>query len=58
MCIKYPLEPIQVTFRPFFVKKMQLFVTVTPKNDDFLVDFFGQKFRTTGPYHILGLSTF
>ena len=41
-----------------FREKMQLFVTVTPKNDDFLVDFFGQKFRTTGPYHILGLSTF
>ena len=34
-----------------FREKMQLFVTVTPKNDDFLVDFFGQKFRTTGPYH-------
>ena len=36
MCIIYPLEPIQVTFRPFFVKNAT-FCNRDPKNDDFLV---------------------
>ena len=53
MCIIYPLEPIQVTFRPFFVKKCNFLSPWPPKMTIFLVDFFGQKFRTTGPYHIL-----
>ena len=59
MCIIYPLEPIQVTFRPFFVKKCKLFVTETPQKWRFFGRFFPAKnFVPPGPYHILGLSTF